>query len=59
LRGGYDGNPNPDCSVTDKIKACKDLYEGHGCCWTWQGVVQYGKCRANPPDYELHCSDLN
>ncbi len=56
LKGGYDGNPN--CASTTKIEACEGLYEGHGCCWTWNGMIQYGKC-VRIFSGPLHCSDLN
>ena len=55
IRGGYGSG---DCSATDKISACVGINEYMHCCWTWNGMVQYGRCLrffGGP----LHCSDLN
>jgi len=55
IRGAYDSG---DSSATDKISACAGKGEYSHCCWTWNGMVQYGRCLrffGGP----LHCSDLN
>lgn len=54
LRGGYG---EPDCTKTSKTEACAGLAHLAKCCWTYNTVVQYGKC-ISIYTQPLHCSDL-
>ena len=47
------------CDATDKITACNGKKVNDSCCWKYNGSNSYGTCQGFPPDYTLHCSNLN